>query len=756
MIRRLADRLNLDLNYYLSGGALLLVDEAAIMIFGLVTTWCFSTYAPKGVYGSYGYIIAFVNMLGLIALPGLSQAIQRSSARNFDGVYLAAMRLRLAAGAVGSLALMGIACWLYFTGKGHLAKGALFAAALFPFSAAMDDYRSVLFGKQRFGVYVALHVAIQACVSAATILAILAGVQFPIILLANMTTRALGNGFSVLTMRRFVLKNDRVDPDFRRFGWNLSVIGVIGGISYYLDSVIVGSMLGLQTMAAYTLTFRLTEPIRSLGVFLNRLVFPRTVRVQGEAVARRFLSRTGWICLCLAAIGALGMWLLEPLMHLVFPRYPEAVRLTKWMMWSSLFAVPLIYLETFYLTQERFLRTYYWSATLRPALIIAALPYLTYRYGAMGAIWTKLVVRAGEASILYVKLMFDRRKLARERGGPAENAAPLGPLEFVRCPLCGETAAERLWSVPDRRSGLPGRFALARCNSCGLVRAQPRLTPDAVGRYDLNGRPAAAPPPLPRESEGRLRRRAAWVKHVTSGRPGPREIGWRQTLRRWPARWFGWTAGRRGCPLAYRVDGRRLLTLGVAPATRAELTALGWRVEAATARRMPEQGFGNFDAILAEDWLERAADPLAELRAARARLARGGVLAVISPLADGWFAQLAGSYWPAWNQPRAYATFTRAQLAAALRITGFHVAAVLDRSDPEAWRMGLDDWLADGSFGGWPRRVVRLIFGPRLLAHLARWADRLHRGDRGVILAVRDDAPPAGWAPREQRSGKTR
>jgi O-antigen/teichoic acid export membrane protein/SAM-dependent methyltransferase len=773
-----ADRLNIDLAYYLGGGSLLLADETIVTLWGLITTWCFSADAPKEVYGGYGYISAFLAMLGLVALPGLSQAIQRSAARGYDGAFQVGMRQRLYAGGVGSLLMAVIAVVLYARGDHAVAKGALIAGALFPFSGAMDDYRSVLFGKQRFGLYLLMHTGIQTCVSVATIAAILWGFGLPSILFANLVTRSLGNALSVLVMRRAILRNQDVDPDFRRFGWNLSLIGIVGGISYHLDRVIVGATLGLETMAAYELSFRLTEPLRSLGVFVNRLVFPRAARVSGAAVARRFLSRTGVLCLLLGLIGVVVAVVLGPLMQLFFPKYPEAIKLIQWMMWSSLITVPLIYLETFYLTQERFVRTYYVFSTVRPVAIIAALPYMTAQYGALGAIWTKLVVRLGESLVLCAKLLFDWGRLRREEGDLGELTPPLGPVESTWCPLCGDARVEALCTVPDRLHHLPGRFSVGRCQSCGLVRSEPRVTPGAIGRYypaDYQPHASARPPALGRGRTHALRRQ--WLAWLTAGRPGPRDLGWVAYLRTWPARWFGLTTRARFNPLAFDGGDRRLLDVGCASGDfLLEMQSLGWRVAgiepsasaAAMARTrglsvttgsFPEADpplAGPFDAITMRQVIEHVPDPLAVLRRARESLAPGGVLMLTTPLADGFLARLAGPYWYPLDQPRHYALFGRRQLAAALRMTGFRVAAVFDHSSTTSWTRSLAYWLAHTPVERWAARLDRRRGVHRMVWPLVRALDWCKVGDGAVVLAVRDDWPSAGWAPREIRDGLVR
>jgi hypothetical protein len=422
------------------------------------------------------------------------------------------------------------------------------------------------------------------------------------------------------------------------------------------------------------------------------------------------------------------------------------------MMWSSLFAVPLIYLETYYLTQERFLKTYYVSATARPVLIIALLPFLTYHYGALGAIWTKFAVRGLQALILYIKLIFDWRMLAREAGHAQGRGAPLGPVEFARCPLCGEAATDPVWATGDRRRGLPGRFVIARCRSCGALRSHPRLTPAGRVRYAAPGPEASAAFPTPAADARGAERRRAWFVWLAAGCPGPREIGWRAWLTTLPAR-FGQRALVGANVLAFPADGRRLLLNGsAAERHQAALAAWGWRSD----RDAGERASHTYDAVCLAGSLERADDPLAELRRAREQLAPRGVLAVTTPLADGLLPRLTGHCWSQLDQPRQLTLFTQRRLCAALRATGFRVVATAPRSAAASWVESFGALAAEGSLTGWGLRLLRSRWAAAPAAAIAWLADLIGRGDEAMVLAIRDDAPAAGWAPREIRERQVR
>lgn len=56
-------------------------------------------------------------------------------------------------------------------------------------------------------------------------------------------------------------------------------------------------------------------------------------------------------------------------------------------------------------------------------------------------------------------------------------------LEECCCPLGCAPSDERVLIGRDRLHGLPGEFTLVRCRGCGLMRTNPRPTPETIGFY---------------------------------------------------------------------------------------------------------------------------------------------------------------------------------------------------------------------------------------------------------------------------------
>jgi hypothetical protein len=56
-------------------------------------------------------------------------------------------------------------------------------------------------------------------------------------------------------------------------------------------------------------------------------------------------------------------------------------------------------------------------------------------------------------------------------------------LETKPCPLGCSVSDETVLTGRDLLHDLPGEYTVVKCNSCGLMRTNPRPTPEAIGTY---------------------------------------------------------------------------------------------------------------------------------------------------------------------------------------------------------------------------------------------------------------------------------
>lgn len=229
----------------------------------------------------------------------------------------------------------------------------------------------------------------------------------------------------------------------------------------------------------------------------------------------------------------------------------------------------------------------------------------------------------------------------------------------VDCPACESPRHTGLREVVDRWMGVPGTFAYARCEMCGLVYLRHRPPPSDMGRYYPEGyvRRGSAPTCL-----RRLFRRLDLGPRVALARAqrGSRvlDVGCSTGEFLLMMRETGWTvAGVE--PTSWSADAAAAQGLPVWPTVLAEA-------------RLPEAAF---DVATMWDVVEHLDDPAADLLRVRRALRPGGRLIVTTPVLDSWEARLYGERWPGWDAPRHLTVFTRARLGEILDEAGYRVVS---------------------------------------------------------------------------------
>ncbi|HEY1380481.1 MAG TPA: class I SAM-dependent methyltransferase [Gemmataceae bacterium] len=235
------------------------------------------------------------------------------------------------------------------------------------------------------------------------------------------------------------------------------------------------------------------------------------------------------------------------------------------------------------------------------------------------------------------------------------------------CPLCGGDRRTPVVEAPDPTPGGPGlRFAVVRCDECGLHVTSPRPDPATIRQfYPPSYRPTQRP--RERDRSAKFRRLAAAIGRTAPGRLLDFGCGGGALL--------AWAAGQ-----GWSVTGID----ASADAVAAVRGGLGVRAFAGTLPH-PALAAESFDVVTMWHSLEHVHEPLTTLREVRRLLVPGGRLVVAVPniagAAFGWF----GPAWFGLDLPRHLTHFTPPTLRRMLERAGFRVVAV--RPDRHA------DWL---------------------------------------------------------------
>ncbi len=270
--------------------------------------------------------------------------------------------------------------------------------------------------------------------------------------------------------------------------------------------------------------------------------------------------------------------------------------------------------------------------------------------------------------------------------------------ESVPCPFCGSSEAQPLFEGTDRLLYLPGSFRVVRCARCGLLRQDPRPTPETIAFY------------YPPEYEPYS---VAIDEEPSRFRRWDRRYGMRKRQR----------AIERRCP------GGRLLDVGCATGNFLhEMARTGhWQVEGvepnAEAAHYGREHLGltihageltgvelpaaAYDVITMWNVLEHLHAPAENLQAVARLLKPGGCFVFSIPNLASWEHCLLGKYWMGWELPRHLVYPSAERMEAQLRALG----------------LALVDW--ECLVGAYPSFLLSLRFWAEGVGGRTRWTRAL-------------------------------
>lgn len=261
---------------------------------------------------------------------------------------------------------------------------------------------------------------------------------------------------------------------------------------------------------------------------------------------------------------------------------------------------------------------------------------------------------------------------------------PPGPDTSRRCPACAaELPAVAALHGSDRLHGTPGAFDVVVCSACGSGLTLPVVDEAALGAFYPDSYNAYALPdnPLLRALATLLFRWRYWR--------GLRRAPLAALLQRPPGRLLDVGGGRGDLGVVLRPHGWQVTLLDPSPAACEEARTRGLDAACGTLTSPPAELAGGFDAIVFQHSLEHVVDPGRDLRAARERLAPGGVLLVTLPNFGCWQRRRFGADWFHLDLPRHRVHFSSAGLERLLRSTGFAAVELSTSTSADGLPMSL-------------------------------------------------------------------
>lgn len=386
--------------YLAHGGFWLLVRQVGAIIFSLSLAVFFGHFATQDTYGNYKYIIDIGFLLTALSLSGVATAVTRAAARGDEGAlsqgFSLSMKWSLGIVIFGALA----SAYYFYTGNNFAGIGLALATVSLPFITAFSLYDPFLIGLKEFRLSALYSTVSLGLTALSLVVTLLFFSQRAIVLVAvyfvtNLISDAL---WYALSLRR--ARNNKHDPGMLRYGFHLSLMGVIGTIADKIDSIIVFSFLGPAQLAVYLYAIAIPEQIKGLLKNIGTLSTPafarRSVTEIKKNIWHRILLLTGitFLIMCVYALAAPFIF------KTFFPVYISSIPYSQVYAFSIVFSGIVPIMSIF--QAHKHVKEQYILSNVGPIVLLVLFPLCTLYWGISGAIASQIIYRMVTTAVAVV------------------------------------------------------------------------------------------------------------------------------------------------------------------------------------------------------------------------------------------------------------------------------------------------------------------------------------------------------------------
>ena len=399
--RALSKFLGTDVRYLATGSFWLSLNKVTNIVAAFLLSVVYARYISKDTYGTYRYILSFIGAFGIFAIPGMGTAVIRSIARGYTGAFKqAATTIFLFSWGI-SFSCVAAAIYFYLQGTFPIAIGFLLAALFAPFSEGLGAWRNYYTGTKQFQKGMIFSSATQLFYGGTMLIGITGAVLYgyshtvTLALLVGIYLAAHAVPNIILTRRVWntISPSSPKDPETFRYGIHLSISEIPSIAAAYIDSLLLFSLLGAESLAIFSFAFAPVEQLKSIFGTAATVSMPKiaakTASPKTKAVLHSSLPKKLFRASFLTAI-AVGTYIVAAplLFRILFPQYIQAVPYTQ-VLALSLALFPLGVFGTA-LKAEGNMKKIYVFSIVTPFIQIAATLILIPIFGVWGAIWARV------------------------------------------------------------------------------------------------------------------------------------------------------------------------------------------------------------------------------------------------------------------------------------------------------------------------------------------------------------------------------
>jgi O-antigen/teichoic acid export membrane protein len=367
-IARLQKLLKLDLDFFIKGTFFTTVQQTVGALSGIIITFAFARFTSKEFFGQYNLITSFLKIASIFSLSGFSIAIIQSTLKGYNKALLQSIKPRLKASFLGSL-FLGLAGIFYLLVKNqtHVGYTLILASPLLPFLYSFNAYNSYLKAKKLFkkaAIYSSIPIFIN---TLAVITTLILTKNLVIVSLSYILSYITAHLYSFIKTKKLISLDEKKDPNIKSFSIFMTLVSSLSFISSHIDKIILGSLLGYEQLAIYSIAviapLEIGRNLKSFITLPSIKIIPKNIKDNIKAV-KTHLVKLLLIGMVLASIG----WLLIPyfIKILYTSAYKQSIFYSQILMITLIFAPLNLLLQNVVIYQKQKKETIF--LTFFPAL----------------------------------------------------------------------------------------------------------------------------------------------------------------------------------------------------------------------------------------------------------------------------------------------------------------------------------------------------------------------------------------------------
>jgi O-antigen/teichoic acid export membrane protein len=367
-------------------------SQIIVLLISIIISAIWARNTTQEEYGAYQLVISLIAIAGIFNFPGLTMAMQLSSAHHKNGNLTIAIKRKVKYSFFSALFLIFVGVYYSIFKNNELVTYMLYIAAiaypLYSLNSLWESWFTGIRKVKRLSLFFILNSLISLLIISLGLLVIQNVIVTVFLLLFSIAI------FNFIILKFFTLedKTNEIDEDTMKYGYALSG-AVIISMLVNLDRFIISEYLTLSDVAIYSVAVLFASKVKILHATVNKLIAPSILKANSICDAWNYLKfRLVLIWFGFIVVAIFGFFFIDDIIILIFSeKYAESAIYAQWL-WLIMFSTrPVQYIGNI-LKSQKIVRFSYYFETIngfgRLALFLILLPF----YKLWGIVYATFII----------------------------------------------------------------------------------------------------------------------------------------------------------------------------------------------------------------------------------------------------------------------------------------------------------------------------------------------------------------------------